>query len=43
VTVGGSVDVLMDLTDPFIRGMSVFHCHLVNHDDKGMMAKILFD
>ncbi|PYV50576.1 MAG: hypothetical protein DMG98_27665 [Acidobacteria bacterium] len=22
--------------------MSVFHCHLLNHEDKGMMAKILF-
>jgi FtsP/CotA-like multicopper oxidase with cupredoxin domain len=42
VPVGGSVDVIMDLTDPIIRGMSVFHCHLLNHEDKGMMAKILF-
>jgi hypothetical protein len=25
-----------------IRGMSVFHCHLLNHEDKGMMAKIPF-
>ena len=39
---GGSVDVIMDFTDPVIRGMSVFHCHLLNHEDKGMMAKILF-
>ncbi len=38
----GSVDVILDLTDPVIRGMSVFHCHLLNHEDKGMMAKILF-
>jgi suppressor of ftsI len=42
VPIGGSVDVVMDLTDPVIRGMSVFHCHLLNHEDKGMMAKILF-
>jgi FtsP/CotA-like multicopper oxidase with cupredoxin domain len=42
VPVGGSVDVVMDFTDPVIRGMSVFHCHLINHEDKGMMAKILF-
>ena len=42
VPVGGSVDVIMDFTDPIIRGMSVFHCHLLNHEDKGMMAKILF-
>jgi suppressor of ftsI len=42
VPVGGSVDVVMDLTDPIIRGMSLFHCHLLNHEDKGMMAKVLF-
>jgi FtsP/CotA-like multicopper oxidase with cupredoxin domain len=38
----GTVDLIMDFTDPIIRGMSVFHCHLLNHEDKGMMAKILF-
>jgi suppressor of ftsI len=43
VPFGGSVDVIMDFTDPVIRGMSVFHCHLLNHEDKGMMAKILFE
>src|SRR5882724_9594017 len=43
VPIGGSVDVIMDFTDPIIRGMSVFHCHLLNHEDKGMMAKILFE
>jgi suppressor of ftsI len=43
VPVGGSVDVIMDFTDPVIRGMSVFHCHLLNHEDKGMMAKIVFE
>ncbi len=43
VPYGGSVDVIMDFTDPVIRGMSVFQCHLLNHEDKGMMAKILFE
>jgi suppressor of ftsI len=38
----GSVDVILDFTDPVIKGMSVFHCHLLNHEDKGMMAKISF-
>jgi FtsP/CotA-like multicopper oxidase with cupredoxin domain len=42
VPVAGSVDVILDFTDPVIKGMSVFHCHLLNHEDKGMMAKILF-
>jgi FtsP/CotA-like multicopper oxidase with cupredoxin domain len=39
----GSVDVIMDFTNPVIKGMSVFHCHLLNHEDKGMMAKIRFE
>jgi FtsP/CotA-like multicopper oxidase with cupredoxin domain len=39
----GTVDVIMDFTDPVIKGMSVFHCHLLNHEDKGMMAKVLFE
>jgi len=43
VRVGGSVDLIMDFSDPIIRGMSVFHCHLLSHEDKGMMAKILFE
>jgi len=43
VPYGGSVDVIMDFSDPVIKGMSVFHCHLLNHEDKGMMAKILFE
>jgi suppressor of ftsI len=42
VPVGGFVDVVLDFTDPVIKGMAVFHCHLLNHEDKGMMAKILF-
>jgi suppressor of ftsI len=42
VPVNGSVDLIMDFTDPVIRGVSLFHCHLLNHEDKGMMAKILF-
>jgi suppressor of ftsI len=42
VTPQGSVDLIMDFTDPIIRGISVFHCHLLKHEDKGMMAKILF-
>jgi suppressor of ftsI len=42
VAPGGTVDLVMDFTDPVIRGMSLFHCHLLKHEDKGMMAKILF-
>jgi suppressor of ftsI len=42
VPVDGSVDLVMDFTDPIIRGTSLFHCHLLNHEDKGMMAKVVF-
>jgi suppressor of ftsI len=42
VPVEGSVDLMMDFTNPIIRGVSLFHCHLLSHEDKGMMAKILF-
>jgi suppressor of ftsI len=42
VPYNGTVDLIMDFTDPVIRGMSVFHCHLLSHEDKGMMAKVLF-
>jgi FtsP/CotA-like multicopper oxidase with cupredoxin domain len=42
VPVKGSVDLVMDFTDPIIQGTSLFHCHLLNHEDKGMMAKIVF-
>jgi FtsP/CotA-like multicopper oxidase with cupredoxin domain len=41
VPYNGSVDLVLDFTDPVIRGMSLFHCHLLSHEDKGMMAKIL--
>ena len=40
---GGTVDVVMDFTDPVIKSTSFFHCHLLNHEDKGMMAKVLFE
>jgi hypothetical protein len=30
-----SLDLIMDFTDPIIRGVSVFQCHLLKHEDKG--------
>jgi len=42
VPYGYPVDLVMDFTDPIIRGISLFHCHLLKHEDKGMMAKIVF-
>lgn len=32
--------VLLDFRNPVIRGTFVFHCHLLQHEDLGMMAKI---
>jgi FtsP/CotA-like multicopper oxidase with cupredoxin domain len=42
VPLKSTIDVILDATDPVIRGMSVFHCHILSHEDKGMMAKVLF-
>lgn len=36
----GSIVALMDFRDPVIRGEFVFHCHILDHEDAGMMAKI---
>jgi hypothetical protein len=36
------VEVILDFTDLAIRGMSGISLPSLNHEDKGMMAKILF-
>jgi len=36
-----SVKVRMDFRDPTIAGTFVFHCHILLHEDGGMMHKIL--
>jgi FtsP/CotA-like multicopper oxidase with cupredoxin domain len=33
--------VLVDFRDPIVRGTFVFHCHLLDHEDLGMMASIM--
>ena len=38
----GSVGLMMYFTDAIIRGTSLFHCHLLNQDNKEMMAKVVF-
>jgi FtsP/CotA-like multicopper oxidase with cupredoxin domain len=35
-----SVTVRMDFRDPNIAGTFVYHCHVLDHEDAGMMAKI---
>jgi suppressor of ftsI len=37
-----TVDLIMDIRSPAIRGLAVLHCHILSHEDKGMMAKVLF-
>ena len=36
----GTIDLLMNFRDPVIKGTFVFHCHILDHEDGGMMAKI---
>lgn len=38
-----SVTLRMDFRDPNIAGTFVFHCHVLFHEDGGMMAKIRVD
>jgi FtsP/CotA-like multicopper oxidase with cupredoxin domain len=35
-----SVTLLMDFTDPGIVGTFVYHCHILSHEDLGMMGAI---
>jgi FtsP/CotA-like multicopper oxidase with cupredoxin domain len=32
--------VLIDFRDPIIKGTFLYHCHILDHEDGGMMAKI---
>jgi len=40
VPVRGEVKILAPFTDPVIVGKFVYHCHILSHEDKGMMAVI---
>ena len=35
------VKVIIPFTDPVILGEFVYHCHIIQHEDKGMMQNIL--
>ena len=39
-TVPGRVRLIVDFRDPVVRGTFVYHCHILDHEDRGMMAKI---
>ena len=36
----GMVRILMDFRNPVVRGTFVYHCHILDHEDGGMMATI---
>ena len=36
----GQVKIRMPFTDPLIVGRFMFHCHILRHEDHGMMANI---
>ncbi|HEY2473781.1 MAG TPA: multicopper oxidase domain-containing protein [Candidatus Cybelea sp.] len=36
----GTLLMLLDFRDPVIKGTFLFHCHILDHEDRGMMAKI---
>lgn len=40
VPASGSIVILADFRSPLIRGTFLFHCHILDHEDHGMMAKI---
>jgi len=40
VPIGGELQVRMNFTRDQVGGHFVFHCHILEHEDKGMMAEI---
>ena len=39
-TIPGTVRLLVDFRNPVSRGDFLFHCHILDHEDRGMMASI---
>ncbi|HEY0528236.1 MAG TPA: multicopper oxidase family protein [Gemmatimonadaceae bacterium] len=40
IPIGGEVKVIIPFTNPLMVGRFVYHCHILSHEDKGMMATI---
>lgn len=40
VPIRGEIKIIIPFTDPVIVGKFVYHCHLLSHEDRGMMATI---
>ena len=36
----GHLQMIVDFRNPIIKGLFVFHCHILDHEDAGMMASI---
>jgi suppressor of ftsI len=36
----GRITVIIDFRNPVIKGIFPFHCHMLDHEDGGMMALI---
>ncbi|MSR41023.1 MAG: hypothetical protein EXS10_03880 [Phycisphaerales bacterium] len=36
----GSIEILLAFTEPCVLGKFVYHCHILEHEDGGMMASI---
>jgi suppressor of ftsI len=36
----GTVTLLVDFRNPVVRGTFMFHCHILDHEDRGMMATV---
>jgi suppressor of ftsI len=36
----GDATIIVDFRDPVVRGTFVYHCHILDHEDQGMMAVI---
>ena len=34
----GEVKIVIDFRNPVIEGKAVYHCHIGEHEDNGMMA-----
>jgi FtsP/CotA-like multicopper oxidase with cupredoxin domain len=41
--VPGEVTVIIPFTNPIMLGEFVYHCHIVQHADQGMMANIVVE
>lgn len=39
-TTPGTTRLLVDFRNPIVRGRFFFHCHILDHEDRGMMAVI---